>query len=100
MKDFDDQQHAKPDWDHAEFILFIGTSPAQSGNPLKRQARQLAKRRADENFSYVTVSSRLEMTFPLATQKRSFFYILQKIPCKGFQNPYNTPHTTTRCCGL
>lgn len=56
MKDFDNQQHAKPDWDHAEFILFIGTSPAQSGNPFKRQARQLAKRRPDDNFSYVVVS--------------------------------------------
>ncbi|AGH38071.1 Molybdopterin oxidoreductase [Bibersteinia trehalosi USDA-ARS-USMARC-192] len=69
MKDFDDQQHAKPDWDHAEFILFIGTSPAQSGSPFKRQARQLAKRRADGNFSYVVVSPRLEMTSTLATQK-------------------------------
>ncbi|NBB66739.1 tetrathionate reductase subunit A [Mannheimia haemolytica] len=68
MKDFDNNQHAKPDWDHAEFILFIGTSPAQSGNPFKRQARQLAKRRPDDNFSYVVVSPRLEMTSSLATQ--------------------------------
>ncbi|WHP46427.1 tetrathionate reductase subunit A [Mannheimia bovis] len=75
MKDFDNNQHAKPDWDHAEFILFIGTSPAQSGNPFKRQARQLAKRRPDDNFSYVVVAPRLEMTSTLATQNNNWIPI-------------------------
>ncbi|RSE82723.1 tetrathionate reductase subunit TtrA [Achromobacter denitrificans] len=51
--------HGKPDWDNARFGLFIGTSPAQSGNPFQRQARQLAEARVrpEENgFSYVVVS--------------------------------------------
>ncbi|WP_439236555.1 tetrathionate reductase subunit A [Lonepinella koalarum] len=69
MNDFDKNSHAKPDWDYAEFILFMGTSPAQSGNPFKRQARQLAKMRAEnDNFEYVYVAPRLELTGTQATQ--------------------------------
>lgn len=68
MKDFNGNTHAKPDWDNAEFILFIGTSSAQAGNPFKRMARQLAKRRVDDNFSYVVIAPRLEMTSTLATK--------------------------------
>lgn len=62
MNDFVNNSHAKPDWDHAEFILFMGTSPAQAGNPFKRQARQLAKQRSEDNFDYVVVAPRLELT--------------------------------------
>lgn len=55
--------HLKPDWDHSEFLLFIGTSPQQSGNPFKRQARQLANARVNNtNFSYVVVSPMLPNT--------------------------------------
>ena len=67
MKDFEKNSHAKPDWNNCEFILFMGTSPAQSGNPFKRQARQLAKERAGEKFDYVVVSPRLELTSSRAT---------------------------------
>lgn len=75
MNDFSNP-HAKPDWDHSEFILFIGTSPAQSGNPFKRQARQLAKRRSDDSaFDYVVVSPRLELTSTHATQNNRWIPI-------------------------
>jgi hypothetical protein len=38
MGDLDKNTHVKPDWDNVEFALFMGTSPAQSGNLFKRQA--------------------------------------------------------------
>ncbi|MFW8564763.1 molybdopterin dinucleotide binding domain-containing protein [Orrella sp. 11846] len=52
------QPHGKPDWDNALFGLFLGTAPAQSGNPFQRQGRQLAQARTrQENaFRYVVVS--------------------------------------------
>ncbi|EBY9213988.1 tetrathionate reductase subunit TtrA, partial [Salmonella enterica subsp. enterica serovar Typhimurium] len=53
MGDLDKNPHVKPDWENVEFALFMGTSPAQSGNPFKRQARQLASARLRENFQYV-----------------------------------------------
>jgi tetrathionate reductase subunit A len=31
--------HGKPDWKNSRFGLFIGTSPAQSGNPFQRGPR-------------------------------------------------------------
>ncbi|MGC6342323.1 tetrathionate reductase subunit A [Bisgaard Taxon 45] len=62
MNDLENNAHAKPDWDHAEFILFMGTSPAQAGNPFKRQARQLAKQRTEDKFDYVVVAPRLELS--------------------------------------
>lgn len=46
MNDFANNSHAKPDWDHVEFILFMGTSPAQSEIHLNIQSRQLAKKEA------------------------------------------------------
>lgn len=67
MNDFEKNSHAKPDWDNAEYILFIGTSPAQAGNPFKRQARSLAERRTAENFRYDVVAPRLELTSSAAT---------------------------------
>lgn len=47
--------HGKPDWPSAEFGLFIGTAPAQVGNPFQRQGRELAEARArkDNTFRYV-----------------------------------------------
>ncbi|MFN6887581.1 hypothetical protein ACK4SH_38635, partial [Proteus mirabilis] len=50
MNDLDKNAHVKPDWDHVEFALFLGTSPAQSGNPFKRQGRQLANARIRGSF--------------------------------------------------
>ncbi|SUH37743.1 tetrathionate reductase subunit A [Salmonella enterica subsp. enterica] len=59
MGDLDKNPHVKPDWENVEFALFMGTSPAQSGNPFKRQARQLASARLRENFQYVVVAPAL-----------------------------------------
>ena len=48
--------NAKPDFDHAEFVLFVGTAPGNAGNPFKRQARQLAAARGRAGkLSYVVV---------------------------------------------
>lgn len=51
--------HGKPDWEHTDFVLCIGTSPAQAGNPFKRQGRQLAAGRSDGGLDYVVVAPTL-----------------------------------------
>nr|WP_314262899.1 tetrathionate reductase subunit TtrA [uncultured Moellerella sp.] len=66
MNDLDKNAHVKPDWDHTRFALFLGTSPAQSGNPFKRQGRQLATARLRESFNYVVVAPALPLTTTLA----------------------------------
>ena len=66
MGDLDKNTHVKPDWDTVEFALFMGTSPAQSGNPFKRQARQLSSARLRDDFSYVVVAPALPLTTVLA----------------------------------
>ncbi|NNI41595.1 tetrathionate reductase subunit A [Pasteurella multocida] len=76
MNDLANNAHAKPDWDHAEFILFMGTSPAQAGNPFKRQARQLAKQRTEENFDYVVVAPRLELSSSRAVNQHRWVPIV------------------------
>ncbi len=47
--------HGKPDYGNAEFVIFIGTAPAQAGNPFKRQGTLLAKARTDGKLDYVVV---------------------------------------------
>lgn len=47
--------HGKPDFDNAEFILFVGTAPGNAGNPFKRQGAQLAQGRSDGRLSYAVV---------------------------------------------
>ncbi|WMY76075.1 tetrathionate reductase subunit TtrA [Buttiauxella selenatireducens] len=69
MGDLDKNPHVKPDWDHVEFALFMGTSPAQSGNPFKRQARQLSSARLRDNFQYVVVAPALPLTTVLADDR-------------------------------
>lgn len=50
--------HGKPDWKHSRFGLFIGTAPAQSGNPFQRMGRELAEARSrdEQRYRYVVVS--------------------------------------------
>ncbi|MBV8043744.1 tetrathionate reductase subunit TtrA [Pluralibacter sp.] len=69
LGDLDKNPHVKPDWEHVEFALFIGTSPAQSGNPFKRQARQLASARLRESFNYVVVAPALPLTTVMADDR-------------------------------
>ncbi len=59
MNDLDKNAHLKPDFDNAEYILFIGMSPAQAGNPFKRQARQLAKARTEGGLDYTIITPNL-----------------------------------------
>lgn len=59
FNDLQSNAHGKPDWDHAEFVLCIGTSPAQAGNPFKRQGRQLAQERSEGKLEYVVVAPSL-----------------------------------------
>ncbi|MBO9328285.1 tetrathionate reductase subunit TtrA [Achromobacter xylosoxidans] len=69
LGDLKGMPHGKPDWDHARFGLFIGTSPAQAGNPFQRQARQLAEARVrpeESGFSYVVVSPMLPASSSLS----------------------------------
>lgn len=56
--------HGKPDWKHSRFGLFIGTAPAQSGNPFQRQGRELAAARSrdEQTYQYVVVSPVLPMS--------------------------------------
>lgn len=76
LGDLEKNPHVKPDWEQVEFALFIGTSPAQSGNPFKRQARQLASARLRENFSYVVVAPALPMTTTLASERGQWLPII------------------------
>jgi tetrathionate reductase subunit A len=64
LDDLEKNAHLKPDWDESDFLLFMGTSPQQSGNPFKRQSRQLAANRArpGKPFSYVVVAPSLPNT--------------------------------------
>ena len=57
-------KHGKPDWRHSRFGLFLGTAPAQAGNPFQRQGRELAeaRARADDTYRYVVVSPLLPMS--------------------------------------
>ncbi|GGI80166.1 tetrathionate reductase subunit A [Shewanella hanedai] len=67
MNDLKKFAHVKPDIEHAEFILYIGMSPAQAGNPFKRQARQLATARTRDNFEYQVISPTLPSSMSLAS---------------------------------
>ena len=62
--------HAKPDLQHAEFIIFIGTAPAQAGNPFKRQGTLLAKARTSGKLNYVVVDPVLGHSDNLAARER------------------------------
>lgn len=67
-------QHGKPDWKDCRFGLFIGTAPAQAGNPFQRMGRQLAgsRTRTDgEGFEYVVVTPVLPASASMASGKNS-----------------------------
>lgn len=56
--------HGKPDWKNSRFGLFLGTAPAQAGNPFQRMGRELseARSRAENTYQYVVVSPVLPMS--------------------------------------
>lgn len=69
LGDLPGMPHGKPDWKHASFGLFIGSAPAQSGNPFQRQGRELAEARSlkENPFKYVVVSPILPTSSSLAS---------------------------------
>ena len=68
LGDIANMPHGKPDWNNARFGLFLGTAPAQSGNPFQRQGRELAEARTriDNALRYVVVSPILPMSSSFA----------------------------------
>ncbi|MBS0508289.1 MAG: tetrathionate reductase subunit TtrA [Proteobacteria bacterium] len=61
--------HGKPDWKNSRFGLFLGTAPAQAGNPFQRMGRELAEARSrdDDSYRYVVVSPILPMSSSYAS---------------------------------
>lgn len=78
LNNLDSNSHGKPDFDHVEFAIFMGHSPAQSGNPFKRQGRQLgaARTKPADEFSYAVVSPHLPLTNTMATRNNRWVSIL------------------------
>ena len=62
--------HAKPDLQNAEFVIFMGTAPANAGNPFKRQGTLIAKARTDGSLHYVVVDPVLGHSDNLASKER------------------------------
>jgi tetrathionate reductase subunit A len=55
LGDFQSYPHLKPDYDHCEFYLSIGSAPANAGNPFMYQAAKVAKARAEGRMKLVVV---------------------------------------------
>ena len=55
LDNLEKQPHLKPDYRHAEYMLFIGTAPGNAGNPFKLQGALMAKARSDNGAQYVVV---------------------------------------------
>jgi tetrathionate reductase subunit A len=49
------QPHLKPDYRHAEYMLFVGTAPGNAGNPFKLQGTLMARARSENGARYVVV---------------------------------------------
>ncbi len=63
--------HAKPDLENAEFVIFVGTAPANAGNPFKRQGTLLAKARTEGKLNYVVVDPVLTHADNMVAEERS-----------------------------
>ncbi len=55
LDDFKKSPHLKPDFSNTEFLLNIGTAPANAGNPFMRQGRLVAEGRASGRLKMVVV---------------------------------------------
>lgn len=49
------QPHLKPDYAHAKYLLFVGTAPANAGNPYKMQGTMMADARTRDGLRYAVV---------------------------------------------
>lgn len=71
LGDWQGYPHLKPDFQNSEFIINIGTAPANAGNPFKRQGKLVAEGRSDGKLTYVTVDPALTNTDNQASGQRS-----------------------------
>jgi tetrathionate reductase subunit A len=55
LGDFQEYPHLKPDYDHCEFYLSIGSAPANAGNPFMYQAAKVAQARSQGRMTLVVV---------------------------------------------
>jgi len=70
LGDWKKYPHLKPDFSHAEFILNIGTAPANAGNPFQRQGKLVARGRSEGRLTYVVVDPVLTNSDQLAAGNR------------------------------
>jgi len=71
LGDWKKQPHTKPDFNNAEFLLFVGTAPANAGNPFKRQGTLIARGRSTGKLKYVVVDPVLTNSVSQASNSRS-----------------------------
>jgi len=71
LDDWKKYPHLKPDFKNTEFLLTIGTAPANAGNPFKRSAKMVAEGRSDGKLTYVVVDPVLTNADSLAAGGRS-----------------------------
>ncbi len=71
LGDWKKYPHLKPDFKNTEFLLTIGTAPANAGNPFKRSGRMVAEGRSDGKMSYVVVDPVLTNSDSIAAGARS-----------------------------
>jgi tetrathionate reductase subunit A len=55
LNNWQQQPHLKPDFQNCEYVLNIGTAPANAGNPFKRQAKLVAEGRSQGRLKSVVV---------------------------------------------
>lgn len=55
LGDWQNYPHLKPDFSHTEYLLNIGTAPANAGNPFMRQGKLVAEGRAAGRLKMVVV---------------------------------------------
>ncbi len=71
LGDWKKYPHLKPDFKNTEYLLTIGTAPANAGNPFKRSGKMVAQGRSDGNMTYVVVDPVLTNSDSIAAGARS-----------------------------
>ncbi len=71
MGDFKKFAHGKPDFEHTEFAIFLGTSPGNAGKPFKRIGRMVAEARTDGKMKYIVVDPILTNASSYAARDRN-----------------------------
>ncbi len=71
LGDFKKYPHLKPDFKNAEYVLNIGTAPANAGNPFMRQGRLVAEGRASGRMKTVIIDPVLTNSDSMAAGDRT-----------------------------